>query len=51
MIEFFNECIQIYKRYIEFLFRFSLSGIPVGYILMACIIMLLIYHYLIGALK
>ena len=51
MVEFLNDSIHCYKLFIEFLFRFSLSGIPVGFIIMACIVMSLIIHYLIGVVK
>lgn len=51
MVEFLNECIHCYRLFIDFLFRFTLSGVPVGYILLACILMSLIIHYMLGVIK
>lgn len=47
MVEFFNDCLQCYQLFINWLFSFSLSGIPVGYFILACMVFSLIGYYLV----
>lgn len=51
MIGFINEILYVYHTYIQFLFDFKLSGISVGYFILAVMIIGLVIHYLMGRVK
>ena len=48
MVEFFNDCLQCYQMFIQWLFTFSLNGIPVGYFILACMVFSLVAYYFVG---
>ncbi len=43
--------IEVYGMFINWLFTFKLSGVPVGFILMACIVFLVIVSYILGSIR
>lgn len=51
MVQFFNDILVCYKMYVEWLFIYKIAGIGVGYIILACLVLGIIEHMLIGRLK
>lgn len=51
MIDFLNDVLDVYKMYIDFLFSYSLSGIPVGYIFIACVALELIIYFILHSVR
>lgn len=49
LLDFFNECLDVYGMFVEFLFTYSLSGIPVGFIILACLVFSAIVFYILGS--
>lgn len=48
---FFNELLQCYQMFVAFLFSYTLSGIPVGYLIAACCILAAIVRYILGGIR
>lgn len=51
MVQFLNDILTCYKMYVEWLFTYKIAGIAVGYIILACLVMGVIEHFIIGRLK
>lgn len=51
VVDFFNSCVSCYKLFIDWLFTYSISGIPVGYIFLACLLFEFFVFYILGGLK
>lgn len=51
MVDFFNDALSAYKLYVDWLFTFKLSGISVGYIILALIVFGIVFHYILGRIK
>ena len=47
VIQFLNDVLECYSLFIEWLFRYSIEGIPVGYFILACMVFSLIGYYLV----
>lgn len=47
-----NDFLAIYKLWVDFLFSFQpITGVPIGYIIVACSVMGYIIHYLYGRIR
>lgn len=51
MLDFLNEILQCYKLLVDFLFVYKLAGVPVGYIIAACFIFVIVVRYILGGIK
>lgn len=51
MLDFFNEILSCFGIFINFLFFYTLSGIPVGYIILSCIVFMVIVDYILGSVR
>lgn len=51
MVDFFNELIGCYRLFVQFLFSYSFSGIPVGFIILACMIFMIVVYYILGSVR
>lgn len=51
MVDFFNEIIRCYGMVVEFLFTYTLSGVPVGYLIAACLIFMIVVRYILGGIR
>lgn len=51
MLDFFNEVLDLYTLYVNFLFSYKLASVPVGYILIACIALRLIVYFILHSVR
>ena len=52
MLDFFNQMIGgVYRLFVQWLFSYKLSGIAVGWIILACIIFTLVFNYILGRIR
>lgn len=51
MVDFLNGIIACYKLFVDWLFSYKISGVQIGFILLACLVLGIIEHYLVGRLK
>ena len=53
MLDFVNEIITCFRLFISFLFNYSLPGInlSIGYIALACMILVVVINYILGSVR
>lgn len=51
MLDFFNQMMGCYRLLVQWLFSYKLSGISVGYIILACLVFVLVFNYVLGRIR
>lgn len=51
MVGFVNECLLIYKKFVEFFFSYAVGGVPLGYYFLASVVFCIIIRYVAGVVK
>lgn len=52
MVEFFNDLLDIYGMFVDFIFNFDMgNGVTLGYAVVGLLLIAIIFTYIIGRLK
>lgn len=51
ILDFFSSLISCFAEWINFLFRYSIGGIPLGVYIVSCLVFIVIVHYILGSMR